>query len=123
MSVQILEREGRPAFVVMPIEEYQRLLDALEDAHDVVTIEASHRRLISGEEETLPIRVVDRILSGENALRVVREHRNLTLQRLADACGVTNSHISQIENGKRSMSTQVLKKLAEVLRIEVELLL
>ncbi len=123
MSVQILEREGRPAFVVMPIEEYQRLLEALEDAHDVVAIETFHRRLISGEEETLPIRVVDRILSGENALRMVREHRNLTLQQLADACGVTNSHISQIENGKRSMSTKVLKKLAEVLRIDVELLL
>ena len=123
MSVQILEREGRPAFVVMPIEEYQRLLEALEDAHDVVAIEMFHRRLISGEEETLPIRVVDRILSGENALRVVREHRKLTLQQLADACGVTNSHISQIENGKRSMSTKVLKKLAEVLRIDVELLL
>ncbi len=33
MSVQILEHEGRPVFVLMPIEEYERLLAALEDAH------------------------------------------------------------------------------------------
>ncbi len=123
MSVQILERDGRPAFVVMPIEEYQRLLEALEDAHDVTAIEAFHRRLISGEEETLPISVLDRIWSGENALRVLREYRTLTLQQLGDACGVSNSHISQIESGKRSMSTRVLKKLAEALRIDVDLLL
>ena len=123
MSVQILERDGHPAFVVMPIEEYQRLLEALEDAHDVVAIEAFHRRLISGEEETLPISVLDQIWSGENPLRVLRKYRSLTLQQLGDACGVSNSHISQIESGKRSMSTRVLKKLAEALRIDVDLLL
>jgi transcriptional regulator with XRE-family HTH domain len=38
-------------------------------------------------------------------------------------CGVTGFHISQIEKGKRSMSTKDLKKLADVLRADVELLL
>jgi len=123
MNLHILERDGRPAFVVLPIEEYERLIDALEDAHDAVTIEEFHRRLISGEEETLPIEVADRILAGENPVRVLRKYRGLTLQQLADSCAVTNSHVSQIETGKRSMSTGLLKKMAKALSADIELLI
>lgn len=123
MSVQILEHEGKPAFALMPIEEYERLVTALEDAHDSATIEEFYRRLVSGEEETFPAEVADRLLAGEHPVRVLRSHRGMTLQQVADACGVTNSHISQIEKGKRSMSTELLKKMAEALRVDAELLL
>jgi len=123
MSVQILEHEGKPAFALMPIEEYERLVTALEDAHDAATIEDFYRRLVSGEEETFPAEVADRLLAGEHPVRVLRSHRGMTLQQVADACGVTNSHISQIEKGKRSMSTELLKKMAEALRVDAELLL
>ncbi len=123
MSVQILEHEGKPAFALMPIEEYERLVTALEDAHDAATIEEFYRRLVSGEEETFPAEVADRLLAGEHPVRVLRSHRGMTLQQVADACGVTNSHISQIEKGKRSMSTELLKKMAEALRVDAELLL
>jgi DNA-binding XRE family transcriptional regulator len=123
MSVKILERNGRPAFAVLPIEEYDQLLEALEDARDAARIEDFHRRLVAGEEEVLPVSVVDQILDGENPVAVLRKYRGATLQALADACGVTNSHISQIEKGKRSMSTEVLKKMAEALRVDVELIL
>jgi DNA-binding XRE family transcriptional regulator len=123
MSVQILEHEGKPAFALMLIEEYERLVTALEDAHDAATIEDFYRRLVSGEEETFPAEVADRLLAGEHPVRVLRSHRGMTLQQVADACGVTNAHISQIEKGKRSMSTELLKKMAEALRVDVELLL
>ncbi|MCB2189891.1 MAG: helix-turn-helix domain-containing protein [Deltaproteobacteria bacterium] len=123
MSVQILEHEGKPAFALMPIEEYERLVTALEDAHDAATIEEFYRRLVSGEEETFPAEVADRLLAGEHPVRVLRSHRGMTLQQVADACGVTNSHISQIEKGKRSMSTELLKKMAVALRVDAELLL
>lgn len=123
MNVQILEHEGRPAFALMPIKEYERLLAALEDAHDAATIAEFHRRLVSGEEETFPADITDRLLAGEHPVRVLRSHRGMTLQQVADACGVTNSHISQIEKGKRSMSTDVLKRMAEALRVDAELLL
>lgn len=72
---------------------------------------------------TFPADVADRLLAGEKPVRVMREHRGLTLKQAAAGCGVTSSHISRIEKGKRSMSTEVLKKLADVLRVDVELLL
>ncbi len=123
MSVKILERDGRPAFAILPIEEYHRLLEALEDARDAATIEEFYDRLVAGEEETLPIAVMDRILDGENPVAVLRECRGLTLRSLANACGVTGSHISQIEKGKRSMSTEVLKRMSHALRADIELLI
>lgn len=123
MSVQILEHEGRPAFALLPFDEYERLVSALEDAHDAATIETFYRRLVAGEEETFPAEVVDRLLAREHPVRVFRSHRGLTLQQVADACAVTNSHISQIEKGKRSMSTELLKKMAAALRVDVELLI
>lgn len=95
----------------------------MEDARDAAAIEAFHKRLVAGEEETLPAVVVDRILAGENPVRVLRAYRGLTLQQLADACQVSNAHVSQIERGKRSMSSAVLKKMAQALRVDVELLL
>jgi DNA-binding XRE family transcriptional regulator len=123
MSVHILERDGEAAFVILPIEEYRRLLALVEDARDAAAIEEFYRRLVAGEEEMLPSHVVDRMLDGENPVLVLRDYRRMTLQQLADLCGVTNSHVSQVEKGKRSMSTEVLKKMAEALRVDVELLL
>ena len=123
MSVHILEHEGKPAFVVLPFEEYQQLIDALEDARDTDTLTAFHAALADGQEETFPAAVVDRLLAGEHPVRVLREHRGLTLQQVADASGVTNSAISQIEQGKRDPSVSLLKKLAVVLRVDVGMLL
>ncbi|NMC48635.1 MAG: helix-turn-helix transcriptional regulator [Desulfovibrio sp.] len=90
---------------------------------DIQRLAAFHRRLVSGEEETFPAEVADRLLAGEHPVRVLRSHRGMTLQQVADVCGVTNSHISQVEKGKRSMSTELLKKVAEALRVDAELLL
>lgn len=126
MSVQILEHNGQPAFALLPIDEYRRLLEALqayEDARDTAAIEAFHRRLVSGEEETFPEEVVNKLLAGAHPVAVFRAYRGLTLQQLADSCGVTNSHISQVERGKRSMSLELLRRLAEALRVDADMLL
>jgi DNA-binding XRE family transcriptional regulator len=123
MNIHILEHEGKPAFVVLPFEEYQQLIDALEDAGDMETLTAFHAALSEGQEETFPTTVVDRLLASEHPARVFREHRGLTLQQVADACGVTNAAISQIEQGKRDPSVSLLKKLAAVLQVDVGMLL
>jgi DNA-binding XRE family transcriptional regulator len=123
MNVHVLEHEGKPAFVVLPFEEYQRLMEALEDASDVEALTEFHAALCEGREETFPAAVVDRLLAGEHPVRVLREHRRLTLQQVADACGVTASAISQIEQGKRDPSVGLLEKLAAALKVDVGMLL
>ncbi|MDQ6971643.1 MAG: hypothetical protein Q9M30_03255 [Mariprofundaceae bacterium] len=35
MNVQILEKNGKPEYAVLPIEEYRKLLEMAEDAADI----------------------------------------------------------------------------------------
>lgn len=55
----------------------------------------------------------------------VREQRmanRLSLRQLADAAGVSNPYLSQIERGLRRPSAEVLQSLAKALRISSETL-
>jgi transcriptional regulator with XRE-family HTH domain len=52
-----------------------------------------------------PVHVVDRVLAGESEVRVFREHRGLTQQALAAACGISVPYLTQIETGRRRPPT------------------
>ena len=49
----------------------------------------------------------------------IRQERNLSQQRLADAAGVNKATINQIERGRRSPNVETLEKLATALGAEV----
>jgi antitoxin component HigA of HigAB toxin-antitoxin module len=123
MSAQILERDGRPAFAVLPIEEYEELVREAEDSRDAATLSAFAERLSDGREEVFPAEVAEAILDGANPLRVMRTHRGLTLAQVAAACGVTPAHVSQLEHGKRALTVDMLKRLAQALHLDPALLL
>jgi DNA-binding XRE family transcriptional regulator len=105
---------------VIPVEEYERLVEAAEETTDVRAYDEAKRRLASGQDEMLPSAMVNRILDGENALRVWREHRGLTLKELADKAQVSAPFLSQIEKGQREGSVETMRKLADALKISVD---
>jgi DNA-binding XRE family transcriptional regulator len=105
---------------VIPVEEYERLVEAAEETTDVRAYDEGKRRLASGQDELLPSAMVNRILDGENALRVWREHRGLTLKELADKAQVSAPFVSQIEKGQREGSVETMRKLADALKISVD---
>jgi DNA-binding XRE family transcriptional regulator len=105
---------------VIPIEEYERLVEAAEETTEVRAYDEAKRRLASGQDELLPSAMVNRILDGENALRVWREHRGLTLKELADKAQVSAPFLSQIEKGQREGSVETMRKLADALKISVD---
>ena len=49
------------------------------------------------------------------ALRGARKRETLTQKRLAEKLGVDQSHISEMENGKRPIGKKMAKRLAETL--------
>jgi transcriptional regulator with XRE-family HTH domain len=55
-------------------------------------------------------------------LREVRERRGLTLKKVAESAGLTESMISQIERNKVSPSIDTLMTLAEILDLDFEYL-
>ncbi|MDA8164748.1 MAG: helix-turn-helix transcriptional regulator [Desulfobacteraceae bacterium] len=119
MKVQIIEHNGAPEYAVVPIGEWQALLDRLEELEDLSEARAVAAAIATGE-ETYPYEFVKRLATEEHPLKVWREYRGLTLAALAAACGVSRAALSQIENGKRSPSVELLVKLARALSCDME---
>ncbi|WP_230198958.1 helix-turn-helix transcriptional regulator [Geotalea daltonii] len=110
-------------YAVIPYDEYRSLLADAEMPADVRAFDSATKALAAGEEEVIPSEVVDRLLDGENPIRVWREYRRLSAADLAKACGVTAAAISQIESGKRKSSVTLLHKIARTLKVDLEMLI
>lgn len=106
--------------VTIPKVEYDRLRALEEDLADVQAALAVEARLAKGEEELIPVDVVDRLLDGEPPLRVWREFRRLTQSELARAGGVNRVQIVEIEADRNSGSVRTLRKLADALEVTVD---
>ena len=98
MSVQVIEKDGKPEWVVIPYEEYERLVEEAEMLQDVRAYDEAKKAIAVGE-ELIPSEVTYAILDGINPVRVWREHRGLTQQQLAKAVGISVPYLSQIESG------------------------
>ena len=59
----------------------------------------------------------------EVALRAYRNREGLTQKRLAELTGIPQHHISEMENGKRSIGKERARKLAEALHCDYRQLL
>jgi DNA-binding XRE family transcriptional regulator len=115
MAVQIVEIAGQQ-IALLPIAEYERLLDLAEDKADALAAAEAERRR-EAREEYLPADFADRLLAGESPLRLWRKHRGMTLETLSSAVGIGMSFLSQIETGARRGSPAVWRKLADALRV------
>lgn len=109
-DVQIIEKDGRPEYAVLPIEDYRRMTAALVDAADAAAIDRALRADAAGE--TVPGPVVHAILDGATPLRAWRRHRGLTLAALAAQTGVSKGYLSQIENGRKTGTLALFRRLA-----------
>ena len=114
----ILDDAGKPAFAVIPWREYARLV--VMDGAAELTDEELYDHAKSVREESFPIDVADRLLAGENAVRVFRDHRGMTQKQLAGAAGINPLYLSQIERGVRTGSARTLSALAEALGVDVD---
>ena len=57
------------------------------------------------------------------ALRGARKKEALTQKELAELTGIPQSHISEMENGKRSIGKALAKRLAKVLNVSYRIFL
>lgn len=118
MVVQFLEIGGQ-TMAVLPVGDYEQLLNIAEDKSDISAALDSEKRRANGE-EYFPAEMVDRLLAGENALKVWRQYRMLTLRQLGLIVGAASSYLSEIENGKRQGRPALWRKLAEALGVDME---
>jgi mRNA-degrading endonuclease RelE of RelBE toxin-antitoxin system/DNA-binding XRE family transcriptional regulator len=110
---------------ILPRDDYEALVaKAAEADEDVGTarLVSRARKEIAAGAPLLPKQVADRLAAGESPIRVFREWRDITQPYLSFKTGISQSHVSDIENGRRTGTLTVLRKIANALSVPVDLL-
>ena len=118
MTKQIIKKDGKAAFVVIPIEEWRRIEATVMDRADAATV----RTFLKNPTETFPDTVVAAILDGAHPVKAMREHRGMTQAELAKLARTSAVYVSQIDRGRRRSGRRLLAKLGGALGVPPDLL-
>lgn len=116
-EVQIIKKGSIPEWAVIPYEDYVHLQELEDIASEVTNFK---KALSRNEEELIPDEYAQRMIKGENPVRVWREYRQMTQAVLANKVEISTPYLSQIENNERTASVTILKKLAHALNISID---
>jgi DNA-binding XRE family transcriptional regulator len=104
--------------------DYESLIGNLEDAIDGAALKSLGERLRMSEADALADYLsgerVERLVAGENPVRIWREHRGLSARALAAAARVTPTYLSEIETGRKPGSLGTMAKIAHALGISLD---
>ncbi len=78
---------------------------------------------IAEEPESVPWEEVYPDFNGSVALRGARKREALTQKELARLVGISQTHISEMEHGKRPIGKEMAKRLAKVLKVNYRVFL
>ena len=100
-NIQIIEQNGKPAFAVIPYDEYLKLLP--------------------DEDVTIPHEVVRLVVKkGMNLVKAWRAYLGMTQTEVAKKAGISQAALSQMEKSGNKLRTATLEKLARVMDLSVE---
>ena len=122
MKAQIIEKDGKPEYAVLPYADYLRLLELAEDRADAQVVAEFQEAYKAGREFTVPAEIVRREFAGESSVKLWREERGLTQEELAKQAGISKPYLSQIETGKRQGTVETLAALARALDVPLDVL-
>jgi DNA-binding XRE family transcriptional regulator len=110
---------------IVPRAEYERLKELARDAEEdagTARLVARARQEVAKGAPLLPKTIVDRLASGDNPIRVLREFREYTQAEFVVALGITQGYLSDLETGKRKGPIELHQKIARALGFPLELL-
>jgi hypothetical protein len=110
---------------ILPRKQYDALAAKAEEAEEdlgTARLVARARKEIAAGSPLIPKGVVNRIAGGENALRVLREWRGKTQVHLANKTNLGQGYISDLECGRRKGTAAALRKIADAVKVPLDLL-
>jgi DNA-binding transcriptional regulator YiaG len=121
---QVIKTPSGEEMIVLPRAEYERLTaiaaEAEEDAADIAAYDAAKAALASGETHVLPADISAALLRGESLVGAVRKSKGVRQGELARLAGLSQGHLSDIENRRRKGSPEALAAIAKALDAPVE---
>jgi DNA-binding XRE family transcriptional regulator len=101
INVQFIEHGGKPAYAVIPYEEYLKLLPT--------------------QEPCIPHEVVGLVIKKDmNLVKAWRIHLGLTQKEVAKRAGISQAALSQMERNDNRLRTATLEKLAKAMGLSIE---
>jgi DNA-binding Xre family transcriptional regulator len=102
------------------VADLERRLALSEDEIDLLEMRLARIEDAVTDGEDVPVEIVNRLLSGENPVRVWREHRGLSLRELGRRTGISPQLLSEIESGKKEGSLRSLRAIARELGVDLD---
>lgn len=120
-QTQIIHQNGKPAFAVIPYEDFLAFTDFQKSSKTKPTKPTKTKKSAKIATETLiPHAVVASMaLENANVIKAWRQHFRLTQQQLADKMGISQSALAQLE-ANPTPKKATLKKFAEALDLSLE---
>ena len=107
---QVITQNGKPAFAVIPWDDYQRLLSNQIDADE--------------KDVWFPHEVIKAtVIRGDSLIKAWREHLGLTQAELAKRSGIKQPSLARLEKTDANPRKSTLKKISDALNISVEQLI
>ena len=103
---QIITKDGKPAFAVVPWDEYKKLLSNQIETDDT--------------DVWFPNEVVKANVRGDCLIKAWREYLGLTQLVLAKKARISQPSLARIEHSESSPRKSTLKKLADAMGITIE---
>jgi ribosome-binding protein aMBF1 (putative translation factor) len=119
------EKTKKGEVAILPRAEYETLVaraaEADEDAGTARVVARARKEIAEGA-PLIPKEIVDRIADGENAIRVLREWREVTQMHLSFKTDIGQGYISDLETGRRKGTAKALKRIAAELKVPLDML-
>ena len=116
MKHTIVTTPAGEELVLMARADFDRFQDALDAAAHAKTM----GEIARGEQEMLSTEEMKAALAAPTPLAFWRNKRGRTQKALAEAAGVSQSYVADIEAGRRKGDPALFKRLARALRVRME---
>ena len=111
---------------ILSRKDYEALAAKAQQADEdlgTARLVARARKEIAAGMPLIPKEVVDRMTGGKNALRVLREWRGKTQLYISHKTNIGQGYISDLEKGRRKGTSAALKKIADALKVPLDLII
>lgn len=120
MGAVVTKTPAGEDIVILPLSEYEALIEVREDSRDVAAGNEVLARIGSGAEEILTSAEADEYLQAPTPLAFWRRKRGLTQAALAASAGVSQGYVSELEAGRRSGDVSTIRRIANALRLKID---
>lgn len=127
MSVQVIMKDGRPEWAVLPYDEYEALLAKAEAnqspaSEEPAALKPEDRRQLRNSlmEQLKDVASISDAGSFQGAkVTAVMQSKGLDATHVAREVGISPVYLKQIEAGEREPSEPILRNIARALGVDV----